>query len=355
MYRMVFSFEKRWIAIQIMVQIQTIILNLHRYAYKNTTMDKSVFPTLKKFAIVLLGLFLLHAAINVLFFPLLEMFSASDSVKELYFKFWGYQIYLCNLIGCCFLAAEMWKRGRWNVLLLVAALLVGAIYAIIFYLIFLYAEKRKAAWATHIPEYTVYGILIQVYFHLKKIRAVSAWVHLWGWPAYIPYLFLGLLVIKLLLDLREQQCNKPWVYLLLALFAIVAPGTALIWVLLGMAVDLQSPRLRFYMKYMGISFAFICLIELIFHIFNYIFSCSWIPQIQSYQMMTVVNSVLMILRVLIIVLFVVMFIRDYHLRWKGNSLWWLLGGIHFASVSALLMQTAEEESQAELESQPTSV
>ena len=82
-----------------------------------------------------------------------------------------------------------------------------------------------------------------------------------------------------------------------------------IWVLLGMAVNLQSPRLRFYMKYMGISFAFICLIELIFHIFNYILSFSWIPQIQSYQMMTVVNSVLMILRVLIIVLFVIMFIR----------------------------------------------
>ena len=68
-------------------------------------------------------------------------------------------------------------------------------------------------------------------------------------------------------------------------------------------------------------------------------------------MMTVVNSVLMILRVLIIVLFVILYIRDYHLRWKGNSIWWLLGGIHFASVSALLMQTAEEESQAELESQ----
>jgi hypothetical protein len=116
-------------------------------------MDKSFFPTLKKFAIVLFGLFLLHAAINVLFFPLLEMFSASDSVTELGFRFWGYQIYLCNLIGCCFLAAEMWKRGRWNVLLLLAALLIGAIYAIIFYLIFLYAEKRQAAWAPHIPEY----------------------------------------------------------------------------------------------------------------------------------------------------------------------------------------------------------
>lgn len=335
------------------MQIQTIIQNLHRYTCKITTMDKSVFPTLKKFAIVLLGLFLLHAAINALFIPLFEMFSASDSVTELAFKFWGYQIYLCNLIGCCFLAAEMWKRGRWNVVLLVACLFVDAGFAIILYLISLYAEKRQAAWAAHITEYAVYGILIHVYFHLKKIRAVSAWVHLWGWPAYIPYLFLGLLVIKLLLDLREQQCKKPWVYLLLALFAIVAPGTALIWVLLGMAVDLQSPRLRFYMKYMGISFAFICLIELIFHIFNYIFSFSWIPQIQSYQMMTVVNSVLMILRALIIVLFVIMFIRDYHLRWKGNSIWWLLGGIHFASVSALLMQTAEEEeSQAELESQP---
>ena len=70
-------------------------------------------------------------------------------------------------------------------------------------------------------------------------------------------------------------------------------------------------------------------------------------------MMTVVNSVLMILRVLITVLFVILYIRDYHLRCKGNSIWWLLGGIHFASVSALLMQTAEEvESQAELESQP---
>ena len=183
---------------------------------------------------------------------------------------------------------------------------------------------------------------------------IKHWVQFWGWPAIIPYIFVGLLVIKLLLDLREQQCNKPWVYLLLALFAIVDPGTALIWGLLGMAVDLQSPRLRFYMKYMGISFAFICLIELIFHIFNYIFSCSWIPQIQSYQMMTVVNSVLMILRVLIFVLFVILYIRDYHLRWKGNSIWWLLGGIHFASVSALLMQTAEEEeSQAEMESQPT--